>query len=116
MNSAYSTEDIDLLRDVAVNTGSRPGTIVEVVVNGCAYACCGRGWRRKDGYEQTYRGYIDNFHEPIAGPASLRARWEDSEAPVGQGSFMLYSAGIGTLGYVIASRWDEVLDVQLVDA
>lgn len=101
MNLACSTEDLELLRSVAVGGGSQPGAIVEVVVDGCAYSCCGRGWERRDGYEQTYHGYVDNLREP--------------DNVDGQGSFMLYAAGVGTLSYVVAVLFHELLDVQLVD-
>lgn len=70
---------------------------VEVVVTGCAHSCCGKGWQRRDGYEQTYRGYVDNL---------------DLSEP---GTLMLYSAGIGGgLSYVIACRFAEVEDVLAV--
>lgn len=115
MNSVSSIDprDLELLRSVAVNGGSSPGTIVEVVVNGCAYSCCGRGWQRKDGYEQTYRGYIDNFREPD--PSGRYEQVRAGEREGGVGTFMLYSVGVGTLSYVIAATFPELLDVQLVD-
>lgn len=72
------------------------GEIVEVVVDGAAYSCCGRGWHRRDGYEQTYNGYVDNFSM-------------DNST---EGTFMLYSLGLGTISYVIAVRFFEVLDVR----
>lgn len=99
--SSIDTRDLELLRTVTVNGGSSPGTIVEIVVSGCAYSCCGRGWLRKDGWEQTYRGYVDNLREP--------------DNVDGQGSFMLYSTGIGTLNYAVAVLFNELLDVQLVE-
>ena len=67
--------------------------ILDVVVHGCAYSCCGSGWQRRDGYWQTYHGRIANLKLPDNGNG---------------GTFMLYSAGIGTLSYVIAARFDEV--------
>lgn len=70
---------------------------VEVVVNACAYSCCGRGWQRRDGYEQTYVGYVDNLHPPEDGAV---------------GTFMLYSVGLGTISYVCAIRFDEVLNAS----
>lgn len=87
-------EDIGTLRVAAEDKGR----IVDVVVSGCAYACCGKGWLRRDGYEQVYCGYVDNFQDP---------------AGLDDGSFMLYSMGIGTISYVVAVRFDEVHDVQL---
>ena len=73
-------------------------SVLEVVVNGCAHSCCGRGWRRRDGYEQTYYGYVDNLHPPEPGRV---------------GTFMLYSPGVGTLSYVVAVRFDEVEAIAL---
>lgn len=83
--------DLELLRRVALNVGG-DGTVLNAVVNGCAYSCCGRGWKRRDGYEQAYTGWIDNLHEP-----------DD-----GAGTFMLYAVGLGTIGYVCAVRFSEV--------
>jgi hypothetical protein len=77
--------------------GSIDRLLVEVAVSGCAYSCCGRGWLRKDGYEQTYRGWVDNLEPPEGAMA---------------GTFMLYSPGIGTLSYVVAVRFDEVQEVR----
>ncbi len=85
--------DWSLLREAA--SGGRE--LVTVVVTGCAYSCCGRGWRRRDGYEQTYRGWVDNFEEREGAAA---------------GTFMLYSPGLGTVSYVVAVRDFEVADVQ----
>ena len=76
----------------------RDRSMLEVVVKGCAYSCCGKGWQRRDGYEQTYYGYVDNIKSPENGMA---------------GTFMLYSLGVGTLGYVVAVRFDEVEAVAL---
>lgn len=70
---------------------------VEVVVDGAAYSCCGRGWQRRDGYEQTYHGWVDNLRMP---------------GPQQEGTFMLYAAGLGTISYVVACRFYEVLDVR----
>jgi hypothetical protein len=65
-----------------------------VVVNGCSYSCCGKGWQRRDGYWRTCSGrIIDNRKRSAIGTV---------------GAFMRYSAGIGTLSYVIAARFDEV--------
>lgn len=85
--------ELDLLRASAVNHGGDAREL-EIVVTGCAHSCCGRGWRRRDGYEQTYHGYVDNLtiDEP--------------------GAFMLYSKGIGTLSYVLAVRFSEVQSVE----
>lgn len=86
--------DWDLLREAADN---RP-RLVAVVVTGCAHSCCGRGWQRRDGYEQTYTGWVDNLTEP------------EGEAA---GTFMLYNPGLGTVSYVVAVRDFEVADVQI---
>lgn len=75
------------------------GDLVTVTVNGCAYSCCGKGWRRRDGYEQEYTGWIDNLSPADEG---------------GVMTFMLYSGGLGTISYVCAIREDEVLDVRAV--
>jgi hypothetical protein len=41
-----------------------------VVVNGCAYSCCGKGWQRRDGYWRTCSGrIIDNLKLPEDGNA-----------------------------------------------
>lgn len=71
--------------------------IITVVVMGCAYSCCGHGWRRRDGYEQTYRGWVDNFTEREGDKA---------------GTFMLYNPGLGTVSYVCAIRDFEVADAH----
>lgn len=92
MPPACSTE-LDKLRE----SQRDKRRLVTVSVTGCAYSCCGKGWQRRDGYEQAYTGYVDNLREP------------EGEAA---GTFMLYSAGIGTLSYVIACRFYEVADVQ----
>lgn len=64
---------------------------VTIVVSRCAYSCCGRGWLRRDGYEQTYTGRI---------------------ALVDTDAFLLYAGGIGTLSYVVAARFDAVEAVE----
>lgn len=83
-------DDLELLRRSAADP-TNPDTIVRIVVNGCAYSCCGKPWRRRDGYEQDYIGYIQSL---------------DESPP--QTTFTLFSAGIGTLNYVVAVRGDEV--------
>ena len=89
-------DELDLLLASARNHGG-DGRIVTVTVNACAYSCCGRGWRRRDGYEQTYSGWVDNLQLP----SRLR-----------EGSFMLYSPGIGTLSYVVAALFCDTEDVS----
>lgn len=86
------SSDWAAVREAAAN---RPAQI-RIVVTGCAYSCCGRGWRRRDGYEQTYRGWVDNLSEREGDMA---------------GTFMLYNPGLGTVSYVLAVR-----DFELVDA
>lgn len=83
-------QEEELLRQAAAN---RPNIRLKVTVTGCAYSCCGRGWQRRDGYEQVYEGWVDNFKPP------------EGEA---QGTFMIYSPGIGKLSYVVAIRFSEV--------
>lgn len=85
-------DEVALLERAALNVGG-DGTVVNMVVNACAYSCCGRGWQRRDGYEQAYTGWVDSLTLP------------EGEA---QGTFMLYSAGLGTIGYVVAVRFSEV--------
>lgn len=92
--------DRELLREsqrIVQQGGDVEKLLVEVVVMSCAYSCCGRGWRRRDGYEQTYRGWVDNLEQPAGEMA---------------GTFMLYSPGIGTVSYVVAVRFDEVQEVR----
>lgn len=84
--------ELELLRASAINMGG-DASVLEVTVNGCAYSCCGRGWQRRDGYWQDYRGWIDCLD-------------------VDRGTFMLYSPGIGTVSYVVAARFDEVEAVE----
>lgn len=91
-------QDLDLLRASQADFSKT----VTVTVTGCAFACCGKGWRRRDGYEQEYTGWIDNLNE-VTDAEAARGMW---------GTFMLYSAGIGTLSYVIACRFDELVDVE----
>lgn len=84
--------ELEQLRASAINCGG-DARLLDIVVNACAYSCCGRGWRRRDGYEQSYRGWVDNLQLP-----------DDLH----DGSFMLYSPGIGTISYVVAVRFSEV--------
>lgn len=84
-------------RDLLAEAAADRGRTVEIVVDGAAYSCCGRGWQRRDGYEQTYQGWIDNYQPPNGG---------------GEGTFMLYSKGLGTISYVVACRFYEVVDVR----
>lgn len=63
---------------------------VELVVSGCAYTCCGRGFRRRDGYEQTYQGRVVSTTED-----GLR----------------LENPGAGST-YVVLAAFDEVEDVR----
>ena len=86
--------DWGLLREAAQDRGR----IVTIVVTGCAYSCCGRGWRRRDGHEQTYHGWVDNFTDR-----------EGEKA----GTFMLYNPGLGTVSYVLAVSDFEVADVRI---
>lgn len=88
--------ELALLRASALNHHG-DGRPLCVTVHGCAFSCCGRGWRRRDGYMQTYRGWIDLLHIPT-----------DDDDKQKFGTFMLYSQGLGTLNYVVALRFDEV--------
>lgn len=67
---------------------------VQVVVTRALYACCGRAWIERSGYEQTYVGTVRE-HE---------GRW------------MLTAVGIGTISYVVVFDVADVEDVEaLVD-
>ena len=80
---------LDLVRDAAGDTTRD----VILTVSGCAYSCCGRGWHRRDGYEQRYVGYIDS---------------------VTADGVVLVSRGIGTISYIVAALFDESEDVEWV--
>lgn len=85
-------EDLELLRESARDFS----VLLRVTVTGCAYACCGRGWIRRDGYEQQYTGYVN----PL-----------DEDPP--QVTFMLVSPGLGTVSYHAAIRESEVVGVEV---
>lgn len=95
---------VDADERALLDESQRTHEIIRVIVNGCAYSCCGKGWRRKDGYEQEYSGYVDN-HKP---PAPAKRVEGVVIPPETVGTFMLYSPGIGTMSYVIAVRYSEV--------
>jgi hypothetical protein len=76
----FSTDDLAKLRA----SQEDKHRLVTIVVTGCAYSCCGKGWQRRDDHEES----------------------------AGAGTFMLYSAGIGTLSYVVACRDYELADVD----
>lgn len=62
---------------------------ISIRVSGCLYDCCGRGFHRRDG-EQIFGGLV------VAGDSG----------------FTLYGRGIGTpRGFVVAVKWDELLEV-----
>lgn len=68
--------------------------ILKLTVKGCAYSCCGKGWRRRD-YEAEYVGYVSGL--------------KDDGEPW---TFLLVSPGLGTVSYTIAVRdWE----VELVE-
>lgn len=87
--------ELDLLRAAAADKHQH----VRIVCTAAAYSCCGRGWQRRDGYEQTYQGWVDNLLEPEG---------------MMVGTFMLYSPGLGKLTYVVAVRFDELELVETV--
>lgn len=90
-------EEIELLREA-----NGTAAVLTVDVHGCAYSCCGKGWHRRDGYWQQYRGRIDNLQLPT-----------DEELAQGMvGTFMLYSMGVGTVSYVCAVRFSEVEAIE----
>lgn len=72
---------------------------VRIVVDACAYACCGRAWQSRDGYEQTYQGYIANLDLPSG-----------SEP----GGARLIARGVGTVSYFVVFTFDHLLDVEAV--
>lgn len=69
-------------------------SLVEVTCSAAAYSCCGKGWHDRTGYEQTYRGRVTNL---------------------GDRSFMLMSAGIGTVSYTVAVDYEHVALVEPLD-
>jgi hypothetical protein len=71
-------------------------TDVELVVDRCLFSCCGKGWRERADYEQTYHGYVDRLDGD-----------EDS-------AFMLYSRGLGTLSYIVRMKLADVHEVRPV--
>jgi hypothetical protein len=56
---SLDAEDLELLRESSRDFS----VLLRVTVSGCAYACCGRGWTRRDGYEQDYIGYVNPLDE-----------------------------------------------------
>lgn len=70
---------------------------VEIVVDACMYACCGRAWQPREGYEQTYRGYIANLDLP------------SGDEP---GGGRLISRGIGGPSYFVIFGFDHLADVR----
>jgi hypothetical protein len=84
-------DDLELLRESSRDFSK----LLHVIVDGCAYSCCGRPWVRRDGYEQDYIGYVN----PL-----------DEDPP--QVTFTLVSPGIGTISYWCAIRASEVLLVE----
>lgn len=83
--------------EVLLRAADNPRMVVEIVVDACLYACCGRGWQERAGHEQTYRGKI--------GSLTL----SDTEDP---GGARLTAAGIGTVSYFVIFGFDHVLDVR----
>lgn len=69
---------------------------IRVVVNSCAVCCCGRSWTRRDGYRQTYWGRVNQLSLP------------EHQNP---GSFVLFTAGIGTTGLIALIAFDEVEEI-----
>lgn len=88
-------DDLELIRASAADP-TDPARMLRITVSGCAYSCCGRPWIRRDGYEQQYRGYINDL---------------DEEPP--QITFLLVSPGLGTVGYWCAIRESEIVGVEL---
>lgn len=84
------SEDLAILQ-VAARASYRN---VSVTVDACDYNCCGKGWLRREGYEQQYVGRV---------------------GVVDSGMFTLTSLGIGTISYVISARFEDVLHVEWSD-
>lgn len=81
----------DAERELLAASKADHDIVVHVVVRACSYTCCGRGWQRREGYEQDYYGYVgvlDDF------------------------AFMLYNPGLGAPSYVIAAK---IADIELAE-
>lgn len=81
-------DDLKMLKMSASTNDS-----IKVVVTGCAVSCCGRPWARRDGYTQTYYGRVNQI------------KLDEYGKP---GSFVLFTAGIGTTGLIALIAFDEV--------
>lgn len=98
-------EDWELLQRIAIGGEAVPADrprisaedveVIEIRCRNCAYSCCGKPWQRRDGYEQQYRGYVDNLTDR---------------------TLMIYSLGIGTISYIVALRFDELVEIVRSDA
>lgn len=70
------------------------GQPVSIVTRACLYACCGRGWHPRSGYEQTYVGKVTHLDDDPT-----------------EGSFRLIAAGIGTVSYQVLVYVADLVDV-----
>lgn len=66
---------------------------LKILTTQAAYACCGRGWQERSGYEQIYQGQITS----LSGD-TLR----------------LVRRGIGTLTYTVIVPVEALVDVEAV--
>lgn len=63
------------------------GVGVKLVTQDCLHTCCGRGWKPRVGYEQTYYGYVSGLDA---------------------GMLSLVSPGLGTVSYIVGVRLEAV--------
>lgn len=84
------TEDLTILRQAAHDRSLN----ISITVSACDYNCCGRGWLRREGYEQQFVGYV---HALVV--------LED-------GGLTLVSRGVGTISYSVFARFDEIKHVE----
>src|SRR4029077_15360668 len=49
---------MDLDEIALLEASLKDGSVVQMVVERCRFACCGRPFRERAGYEQTYTGRI----------------------------------------------------------
>lgn len=77
-----------------LSAAAASGARVELVVTACLYACCGKGFTERAGYEQTFHGTVHTLTDT---------------------GVRLHSEGIGTLNYVVLVELADVEEVRLVD-
>ena len=82
-NRGVDDQTADLLIS-AHQTGAK----VTIAVTSCLYACCGRAWQTRTGYEQLYTGKVAEIEPKL----------------------VLHAWGIGTLSYVVVAAPGDVAD------